>query len=63
MKDFQNIYVLALQAQFAAALRELVRQEAQASSDFESINITVLADGDIDVQICSAGGCLEGYSL
>lgn len=62
--DFQDVYVLALRVQVAAALRELMRVETSADTEISSIHIYVGTDGEIDVNVYRASfGDSVGYSL
>lgn len=61
--DTNNVYKLAVQAQLAAALRELMRLEYEESHMATLIRVEVSCQGDIDVQVLTDGLSLEGYSL
>jgi hypothetical protein len=61
--DTNNVYKLAVQAQLAAALRELMRLEYEESQMATLIHVEVSCQGDIDVQVLTDGLSLEGYSL
>jgi len=61
--DTNNVYKLAVQAQLAAAMRELLRLELEEDKSVQGLSFLVYStDGVISVLVHSEG-CSEGYSL
>lgn len=52
--DFDDVYVLALRVQIAAALRELLRVETAAEPSISSMHLDIGSDGEIDVRVYRA---------
>ncbi|RUS67987.1 hypothetical protein CUZ56_00483 [Saezia sanguinis] len=66
--DSQSVYKLAIQAQLAAATRELTRLEIEGNPSIVALQFFSLRDGSIDVILFTEGGGkdydgYEGYSL
>lgn len=66
--DTSNVYKLAVQAQLAAALRELMRLEVEGNPFVVCLGLSSYREGAIDVTVFTEGGGkdydgYEGYSL